>query len=318
MYTHGLTGQLESWWACHAARHDDPQWLAYCRDYQQFIATKSLELMSEHSNHDEDGEKRFGMSKAGGCTRQASLKLLGYEEEPFSGSTYVTFQTGHLLEGYAICTLRQLGYNVGVGAQERVALDPFFSSASDGVIEDFDGLGRVVLSVKTAGYKASSYSGEKRKPVRRGFPELPFEGVRKSQPSWYAQLQAEMAGHGVKHGLVVVVAKDTIKAFEGDPYMESLAFYAELIERDDAFIEGSLIPTWERQWADAKAGRAGAAMVLRGDTLEYVRLPELASNGSATSIWGGPNQAATGTFSPCGACPMKAACKQAMAQEYRN
>lgn len=318
MYGHRLSADLEKWWKDHAARHDDPQWLAYCEDYGRFITTKLAELTSEHSNHDEDGEKRFGMSKAGGCTRQAALKYLGYEEECFSGSTLHVFHVGHLLEGEAICTLRQLGYDIGLGAQRRVTLDPSMSSASDGVIEDFDGLGSVVLSVKTAGYKASSYSADKKRTVRRGFPELPFDGVRKAQPSWYAQIQAEMAGHGLQHGLVVVVAKDVIKAFEGDQYMDSLAFYAELIPRDDAFIEGSLIPTWERQWADVKAGHAGPAMVLRGDTLQYVRLPELASEGSATSGWGGKNKDVVGTFNHCFGCQMKQACKDEMAREFRR
>ena len=122
MYGHPIARELEAWWRIHGARHDDPDWQAYLADLETLFPVKLAELGAEHVNGDENG-KRFGMSKAAGCTRAAALKYLGHEAEPFSGSTLVTFHIGHLLECMAIASLRACGYQVD-GAQSAVTIDP--------------------------------------------------------------------------------------------------------------------------------------------------------------------------------------------------
>ena len=156
--------------------------------------------------------------------------------------------------------------------------------------------------------------------TRRGFTELPFEGVRKAQPSWWAQLQAEMHGAGIQYGLVLAVSKDIVKVFEDDPYMGeagngSLTFYAELIEYDPIFCETELIPIWQQALDSATDGKAGVAWYLRGDTAQYVRLPV---PGDDKVGWGGKNKDATGSFNPCGGCEVSTACKVELSRDYRR
>jgi len=278
------------------------------------LRAKHIEQSSEHSNGG-----RFGMSKAGGCTRAATLKLLGHEAEPVSGSTRVTFEIGHQVEVMALAMLRAMGFTIPE-TQEPVTLDPFMRSASDGLLTDGPDLDipyPAILSVKSAAYKMSGQ--QKGRWVRRGITELPFDGVRKAQPSWWAQLQAEMHGSGRRYGLLLAVSKDIVKAFEKDPYMGeggngSLTFYAELIEYDPLFCETQLLPVWTEAWARVNEGRASAPYYL-GPQSTYVRLPVA---GDTASGWGGPNREATSTFNPCGGCEMSAACKQELAKEYRN
>lgn len=309
MYGHRLARQLEEWHAAHNGQHADPAWESFLNDFQSLIALKATEMTEEHSN---DG--KFGMSKAGGCTRAAALKLLGNEPTPFSGSTRVTFFIGHVVECLAIASLRALNYEVG-GGQQVVTIDDYMHSASDGIIADFDGA-ETILSVKSAGYKKSGKQGKQW--VRRGFPELPFMGVRRSQPGHYAQAQAEMYGSGISQVLYLVASKDIIKAMEEDPYLGdgdgkgngSLTFYAELIKYDEMFCHTQLLPVWEKQWADVQAGRPGDAMFLTGDG-GYAKLT------AASQSWQ-PNAGKTGTYNPCNYCDLVSACKSDLVSHFRK
>jgi hypothetical protein len=253
----------------------------------------------------------FGLSKSGGCTRGAGLKLLGAEPEPFSGSTHVTFLIGHLVEVLAIAALRRVGYRVN-GAQQPVAFGPFHSY-SDGIIDGLKGInGPAILSVKSTGYKKSGKQGSRW--VRQGFPALPFEGVRQQHPGWYAQAQAEMHGSGLGHALILVVAKDIIKSMEGDPYLGaagngSLTFYGELIKYDPVFIEEHLMPVWEEAWEDVGRGVPPRPLYLRAGADVYVELSP------ASTDWE-PNASRTGSFNPCSYCDLLQPCRDAT--EGRN
>jgi len=308
MYGHRLARELEAWWTEHGGNHSDPKWRAFIEDYRSLLPAKFEELTSEHKNLNAQGQKCFGMSKAGGCTRSATIKALGYEPEPFDGSSLFTFFIGHSLEVVALACLRACGYEVGDG-QARCAIEPMMNSASDGLMT-IDGK-PTILSVKTTGYKKSGM--ERGKPVRRGFPELPFEGVRKSQPSWWAQAQGEMHATGIKQTLVLVLAKDIVKAMSADPYLMgpkgngSLTFYAEMIPYDRAFCREHLLPVWNLAWDAKENGHAGPAYFLNGGRAfngenQYVEL-EVASD-----KWK-PNADRTGTFNPCAYCDVVQHCK---------
>lgn len=318
---HGTTvaRDAENWHLAHGGQAGDPEWEGFVADFRAQLDTKYDEMLAEHDNGG-----RFGMSKAGGCTRASALKFLGAKGEPFTGSTRVTFFIGHLCEVIAITTLRRLGYVVD-GTQEPVKIDPFMHSYSDGIITGVP-VGspipeQTVLSVKSAGYKKS---GKERRGsnyifVRRGFPELPFEGVRKSQPSWYAQVQAEMhgyklAGRDIRQALVFVVSKDIIKAMEADEYLGpkgngSLTFYTEIIKYDATFCEKVLMPAWQRTWDAAQAGNAGPAQFLSSTKNEYVRLQ------AASTDWN-PNAGLTGTFNPCNYCDLLSDCKAQLGGDW--
>jgi hypothetical protein len=296
-----ITYALEAWWREHGGQWNDPAWQQWMADYRDLSAVKHEEHLSEHDNGG-----RFGMSKTGYCTRAAGLRWLGCDAAPFSGSTRVTFFIGHALEAVAVASLRAIGIPVD-GAQTPVTIDPFMLSYSDGIAE-IDGE-KVVLSVKTMGYKKSGQ--ERGKWVRRGFPELPFGGVKATQPGWWSQLQAEMHGHGLKRGLVLVVAKDIIKAMEKDPYMGeggngSLTFYAEMIDYDERFVTQELLPIWTGVWVDVQRGEVPPPWYFVGSKGGYVPL-------TPCGDWK-TNKEITGTFDPCSYCDVREACEASLTE----
>lgn len=309
MYGHGLAKDMEQWHAQHNGRHDDPEWLDYLKDFEGLVLSKTDELRAEHTN-----AGKFGMSKAGGCTRASALKRLGHEGTPFSGSSRVTFFIGHLVECLGIATLNALGHKVE-GSQLTLTNDLFYS-ATDGVMPSFEGQ-RTLLSVKSAGYKKSGRErrGNDWKWVRRGFPELPFTGVLKAQPGHYAQMQAEMYVDGAQQSLYLVVAKDIVKNMEDDPYLGaegngSLTFYTELVPYNADFVHNQLLPVWTEQEKAVQAGRPGPARYLNTGGIYGELKP--ASTGRE------PNAAITGTFNPCDYCDLVAACKTELLANFRR
>lgn len=300
LFGHPIARALETWWREHGGRFDDPQWIKYVEVEGHLARRKAEELLEEHSNGG-----RFGMSKAGGCTRAAQLKLLGHASEAFSGSSRATFRIGHLIEVMALATLIAAGYDV-TDPQLPLEIDPMMRSARDATIT-LDGK-RTLLSVKSIGYKKSGneWRGKEKVWVRRGFPELPFEGVRRSQPGYWAQLQAECAADNYDQALILFVAKDMVKAMENDPYLGekgngSLTFYGELVPADPEFIKNALVPAWTEAWGHVSAGRAGRGLYIHKKENRYV---ELNPNDDA-----GNKKALAQGWSPCGWCDASKACK---------
>jgi hypothetical protein len=300
--TNNIAAQAEQWWAEHGGVHDSPQWRAFLADFAQLLPAKLYEQEQPHDN-----KERFGMSKAGGCTRAAVLKLQKADAVPFSGSTRVTFWHGHMAEVMAIATLRALGYGVAPtdqnGEQFPVSIDPFMHSYTDGYIS-LDR--RMLLSVKSTGYKMSGFDRKSSSWRRFGFSQFPADGVKKTNPGYWAQAQAEihsevLRGSDVRSSLFFLVAKDIIKKMEGDPMMQrngSMSFYAEVIEYDEAFCASQLLPTWAEAWEAHNAGALPEAKVISVDG-EYVTLDPRDSKG---------NKARVGTFDHCSYCDLFDAC----------
>lgn len=291
MHSHPIVKEMEAFWQEHAGRHDDPLWLAYLSAYNDLLRAKMVEMGEAHSN-----EGRFGMSKAGGCTRAASLKFLGHESQ-LTGSTRATFAIGHQVEVMALATLKALGYPLN-NVQRRVTIDPMMSSSLDAetVLDDVE----TIVSVKSAGYKMSGQ--RKGTWTRYGFAQYPLDGVKKTSPGYWVQAQAEMHGARVSQSLLIVVAKDMIKKFEDDPLMQengSLTFYAELIPYDGPFCSEQLAAIWGATWGDVLDGNAGDAFYFSGKENRFVLLDP--HDGIA-------NKAMTGTYSPCDYCDLRDAC----------
>lgn len=291
MTGHPIAKEMEAFWREHAGKHDDPQWLAYLSAYDVLLRAKMAEMGEEHSN---DG--RFGMSKAGGCTRAASLKVLGYESE-LSGSTRATFAIGHQVEVMALATMVAIGYKVE-NVQGRVCIEPTMTSAIDGETV-LDGV-RTLLSVKSAGYKMSGFNFRAKTWTRYGFAQFPLDGVRGTNIGYWAQAQAEQHAADAPQTLLIVVAKDMIKKMEGDPILQengSLTFYAELITHDEDFCV-DMRGVWERQWESVADGFAGPSLYL-AKSGEYITLRPGDDKG---------NEERTGTYSPCNYCDLSDAC----------
>lgn len=318
LYTEtSVTRHLTRWCAEHLGKHDSPEYQAYMRHFEAYLQVKRLEQSAPHDN-----AGRFGMSGAAGCLRANALKRAGVKGKPIDGDSAVTFEIGHLLECMALAVLKASGFNV-TRVQETIRLDPAFQSAMDGVLE----AGPVhlpypvILSVKTASYKSSSPPRGKNPAKRYGFAQLPLDGIRKAQPSWYVQSQLEMDATGIGHALVVTIAKDMIAAFRGDSVFESsgsLSWYSELLRADGLTADSVARPhrtALENIGENMRADEV-PPLVFRSETMEgggtafgWLKLP---APGDVESGWGGENKFATGLFNPCFGCQyggMKEVCR---------
>lgn len=304
---------MEEWWKTHASHENDPEWHKWINRYLELYKTKADELLSEHSNT-VDGIRVFGASKAGGPTRATGLSILGYEKEPFSGSTNFTFWLGHTVEIAALATLEAVGYPI-IDTQPEIIIrnekgGPIIQTKSDAMVKI---LGEpTIVSIKSSAYKMSGQ--RKGTWIRQGFASLPFEGVRKSQPNAYAQAQVELYGSGLRQCLIIYAAKDIVKAFENDDYLGakgngSLTFYAEMIKPDLELTNQILEIHDAAMDTIYEKKEAGPCYYLRADTMRYVELER--ANVQPSNIWGGKNKEITGTFNPCGGCQMVKVCKDA-------
>lgn len=295
-----VTRYLTRWCADHLGKHDSPQYSAYMEHFQRYLDLKREEQGEAHSNGG-----RFGMSSAAGCLRANALKRAGVKGKPLDGDSAVTFEIGHLLECMALAVLSASGFTV-TRVQETIRLDPAFQSAMDGVLEagPVNLPYPVILSVKTASYKSSSPPRGKNPAKRYGFAQLPLDGIRRAQPSWYVQGQLEMAATGIGHAFVLVLAKDMIAAFRGDSVFEnsgSLSWYAELLKADRDLAEG--MNRSVGQYLSARPETAIPVLpVLNDDPKSKFYVVRLPRPGDVESGWKGPNQEATGSFNPCFGC----------------
>lgn len=290
----GVITHLESWCQANLGRHDSPGFHTYHEHFRSLINAKILERQEEHHN-----EGAYGMSKAGGCVRAACLARAGAPRKPISGSDAVTFELGHIVEVMALAVLQASGFTV-TGLQDRVRLAGLFSSATDGVLTagPVDLPYPLPVSIKSTGYKMG-------KPgQRRGFAALPAAGVRAEQPGWWVQSQLEMAALSSSHSLVLVVARDVIKAYEGDRFMPSLAWYAELL-RSEASLQRRVIAMYDDA-ANFRDPQDSPPAYFIGNG--WANLPAPGDNASG---WGGPNQKATGKFNPCNGCDFAELCAEA-------
>lgn len=314
MYTEtSVTRYLERWAQEHLGDHASSVYRKYHEAFARHLLTKRAEQAEEHSN-----AGRFGMAKAGGCLRATAMAWAGVPKAPLSGSTQATFEVGHLLECMTLAILEASGF-VLRGTQVVCDLPPAHYSYADGVLLS----GPVelpyplVLSVKTQGYKTSGRTRDGWK--RYGFAALPLDGIRKGQHDWFVQSQLEMAALDLRHALVLVVAKDMVKAMEADPIMQesgSLTFYAELLAREEGFerpyqeMAGEVLSVLSATLSAAGPEEAQRVAVAAHPIVSrpgrFVTLP---APGDVASGWGGENQKACGDFNRCNGCVYTERCR---------
>jgi hypothetical protein len=261
----------------------------------------------------------FGMSSAAGCLRANALKRAGIKGAPTPGDDLVTFEIGHALESLALAILEASGFELA-GTQIPAVIDGVMSSAADSALLSgpVDLPYPCLVSAKTSSYKATQ------RGKRRGFAALPLDGVAEAHPSWHLQAQLEMrALPQYGHVLVLVLAKDMVKVYEGDPLLPSLSWYAEVLPRRAGFEEPTLIAHRHVLAAEDDAMQSSgvdeadvARSVMpitwwpRGGSLEPIVLPEPGIvNPDKGKRWSGPNAEATGRFNPCGGCDFPAVCR---------
>lgn len=269
--------------------------------WRRHFAAKLAEQEAEHDN-----AGLFGMSSAGGCLRAQALRRAGVKGAPAPGDDRVTWEMGHLGEVLALATLEASGFHLAQ-VQAPAVIPGVFSSKVDGVLYGgpVDLPYPLILSVKTASYKMG---GAKK---RRGFAALPLEGIANENGTWSVQAQLEMQALGMEHVLFLVLAKDMVKQYEGDPLLPSLSWYAELLPRVPGSV-GRIVEAHKLVLDTPAVPAIGVPPFTfwpNGNGFKVVKLPEPGSKGTEKSGWGGPNQEATGRFNSCFSCAFAALCR---------
>lgn len=250
--------------------------------------------------HDNGG--LFGMSSAAGCLRANALRRARIQGEPLGGDDRVTFEIGHALESFALAVLEASGFTLS-GSQLKAEIPGVMCSAADGALTagPVDLPYPLLVSVKTASYKQGG------KGKRRGFAALPLDGIAQEHPTWSAQAQLEMlALPEFKNVLFLVIAKDMVKVYEGDPLLPSLSWYAEVMPARPESV-ASIVKAHRIAVEQADPFVPPITFWPNGDGFKDIRLPD---PGNVKDKWGGPNQDATGRYNPCFGCGYSALCRE--------
>ena len=153
-----------------------------------------------HEAQQEPPRPHMGASMLGHpCDRWLWLSFRWAVVEQFPGRILRLFRRGQLEETQIVRDLRAIGVDVQrTGAQQsRVDFGSHVSGSIDGIAESGVPYGdgkRHVLEFKTHSKKS--------------FDDLEDNGVKKSKPMHYAQMQAYMLGTQIDHALYVAVCKD--------------------------------------------------------------------------------------------------------------
>ena len=130
------------------------------------------------------------------CERWIWLSFRWAIIESFPGRILRLFRRGQLEEEQIIGDLRRIGIKIG-GDQTRVNFGCHVSGSVDGIIES--GVPQAPKARHVAEFKTHSL---------KSFKSLAKDGVEKSKPMHYAQMQLYMLGLDIDRALYVAVCKD--------------------------------------------------------------------------------------------------------------
>src|SRR5690554_139100 len=179
------------------------------------LANLVYQAIEENNN---DGLRyHLGASEVGGpCDRKLWLNFRWVIKQNFDGRVLRLLRRGKEEEHYVIEDLRAAGCVIDYDkSQEFFKIIPHFGGSNDGLIES--GVPEApekphILEIKTHSKKS--------------FDDLVKNGVEKSKPEHYAQMQVYMGGSGVDRALYFAVCKDDDRI-----YTERVRFDAEVFER---------------------------------------------------------------------------------------
>lgn len=147
------------------------------------------------------------------CERWIWLSFRWAVLSEFPGRVLRLFRRGQLEEEQIIGDLRRIGIKIG-GDQTRVDFGCHVSGSVDGIIES--GVPQAPNKRHVAEFKTHS---------KKSFDDVVKNGVEKSKPMHYAQMQLYMFGLNIDRALYVAVCKDN------DTY------YTERVKLDKEFAE---------------------------------------------------------------------------------
>lgn len=134
------------------------------------------------------------------CDRWLWLSFRWAVREEFPGRVLRLFRRGHNEEKTIISDLRNVGVDIRDtfnGRQRKVDFGAHVSGSIDGIIEK--GLPEAPRTRHIAEFKTHS---------KKSFDDLVKNGVEKSKPMHYAQIQVYCHGTDIKRGIYIAVCKD--------------------------------------------------------------------------------------------------------------
>lgn len=170
-----------------------------------------------HESRAEPPRPHMGCSQLGHvCDRWLWLSFRWAVQPTFPGRILRLFRRGHQEEANIISDLRAIGLDIrhaGANNQKRVNFGCHVSGSLDGIIES--GVPEAPKSQHIAEFKTHS---------KKSFDALAKDGVEKSKPDHFIQMQVYMHGTGIDRALYVAVCKDDDRLYtERVYYVQAIA-----------------------------------------------------------------------------------------------
>lgn len=181
-----------------------------------------------HSSKKSKPRPHMGVSLLGHhCERWLWINFRWAVVEDFDGRILRLFRRGHSEEDTIIKDLRNIGIDIR-SSQRRVDFGNHVSGSLDGVIES--GVPEAPKSRHVAEFKTHS---------KKSFDDMVKNGVEKSKPMHFIQMQVYMHGTSINRALYLAVCKDDDRI-----YTERVKYDKKVAE--DAIIRGKRIAMSDR------------------------------------------------------------------------
>ena len=168
-----------------------------------------------HESQAEKPRPHMGCSLLGHpCDRWLWLSFRWAVREKFEGRMLRLFRRGHMEEATIIRDLRAIGIDIR-SSQQRVAFGSHVSGSLDGVIQS--GVPEAPNKRHVAEFKTHS---------KKSFDDLIKQGVEKSKPMHWVQMQVYCHGTGIDRALYLAVCKDDDRI-----YTERVRYDKEVAEK---------------------------------------------------------------------------------------
>lgn len=199
-------------------------------DFSKFTASVLPDMIYAWHKITADDSFRvhLGCSQLGApCERSIWYAFRWAYKEDIEGRIYRLFETGNLEEERIVRELEGIGIAVS-DRQSFVNLAPHISGAIDGIGVGFpESTQPHLLEFKTSGGK--------------GFADMVRNGVEKSKPQHYCQMQLYMGGKNLERAYYIVVNKDT-----DEIYAERIKFskvsFDTLVTRGKSIVAAKIPP----------------------------------------------------------------------------
>lgn len=181
-----------------------------------------------HASKKSKPRPHMGVSLLGHhCDRWLWINFRWAVVEDFDGRILRLFRRGHKEEDVIISDLRNIGIDIR-SSQRRVDFGNHVSGSLDGVIES--GVPEAPKARHVAEFKTHS---------KKSFDDMVKNGVEKSKPQHWVQMQVYMHGTSINRALYLAVCKDDDRI-----YTERIKYDKKVAE--DAIIRGKRIAMSDR------------------------------------------------------------------------